>query len=295
MKKFWLLCAALCCFLPSVLQAQSIVSLKNAHKRIPLTMSTFTDYPPFGCMAEGHGTEWSFLDKAMRLFAKENNLELKYRSGDNYQDTIDQLLRGKTDVLLGIYHDTKIYTGLEYVFPAVFNNPVHLVMLPQNIGKIKSAEDLKNLHGVYIAGDHFSDYVAGNLKKYPVESVPDSLTAYEKLFIGEIDYVIGSYYYNYIEVLKLGLADYVSFSKQAMWNMPLFIGLSKASPFFGRINTWLKRYIITEEFKQAVTSGIKEKVAKIERQTQGTVPPKFVRAQSAAERTPADELSAEEK
>jgi len=258
-------------------------------------MSTFTDYPPFGYTAEGLGTEWSFLDKAMDLFAKKNNMEIKYRSGDNYQDTIDQLLRGKTDILLGIYHDTKIYTGLEYVFPAVLNNPVHLVMLPQNIGKIKTSEDLKNLHGVYIARDHFSDFVAGNLKKYHVESVPDSLTAYEKLFTGEIDYVIGSYYYNYVEVLNLGLADYVSFSKQAIWNMPLFIGLSKASHYYGKTNSLLKHFIATEEFKQAVTSGLKEKIAQIERQTQGIVPPKFVRAQSAAELTPADEALSEEK
>ena len=56
-----------------------------------------------------------------------------------------------------------------------------------------------------------------------------SYELYGKLIRGEIDYVLTSIYFGTIETAKLGLRHQVAFSRQSLWTMPVFIGISKAS------------------------------------------------------------------
>ena len=168
------------------------------------------------------------------------------------------------------------------------NNPIHVIILPRNQEKIKTTEDLKNLKGVYVATEHFSGYMLNNFKRYNISPAANALEAYEKLFIGQIDYIIGSYYYNYVQASLLGLKNEVVFSKAALWNMPLFLVVSKASQYNERIKRVLSRYVMKPAFKDMVEKSLRDKVREFEIVGQSVVPPSFVRKQTAEDITPAD-------
>ena len=163
----------------------------------------------------------------------------------------------------------------KYVFPAAVNNPIVAIMLPGRIHEVKSRADLKKLRGAMSTHEHLSDFVAQELKQYNVKKFEKSLDMYERLFAGQIDYIIGSRYFSMIEAMKLGIYNKVSFSKQAIWNMPLFIGISKTSfhkKFLSRtFAALMEDPRTTKRIEQILIDTIK----KIEKETEGVVPPTF--------------------
>lgn len=84
--------------------------------------------------------------------------------------------RGEIDMLLGMYHETAMYMGLEYVFPAAVNNPIVAIMLPGRIHEVKSRADLKKLRGAMSTHEHLSDFVAQELKQYNVKKFEKAST-----------------------------------------------------------------------------------------------------------------------
>lgn len=56
-----------------------------------------------------------------------------------------------------------------------------------------------------------------------IKEAKDYPEAYRQLLSGEADYVVGTYYPSQIELYKLGIRDYVVYSKAPVWKMPMFI------------------------------------------------------------------------
>lgn len=273
--------------------AQIVVTSKDDEGQKRQIMATsFPDYEPFS-VTTAKGTSGDELhtvfDDAFKLFSEENRLEYLTVSYPSYQEAVNMVRQGETDILLGSYYGSKIYSGLEYVYPAVLHNPIHVVMLPDQISKISAVDDLSKLRGIYIQSEYFSDYMLQNFKNYNISSVPTPYEAYEQLFTGKIDYIIGSYYFNYVYALKTGLKDYVAFSKSTLWNMPLFVSVSKASKRGISIKNALTRFFEKGTFSQAVSKALEDYIHQLENQSIGIVPPKFVRLESLNEQTPADE------
>ena len=69
-------------------------------------------------------------------------------------------------MILGMYHETELYKGLEAVYPSIMSNPITVFMLPNRINEVQKIEDLKKLRGVGITKEHYSDYVAEQIKQY---------------------------------------------------------------------------------------------------------------------------------
>ena len=291
MKKLYFIGLCLLQMIASDAFAQSIVTQRDSEKLIPISATSFPDYFPiaYGSDQGSYSKLFSIFAPAMEKVAKSGNYKIEYILNQNYTDAISSVRRGEVDVLLGMYYATKQYSGLEYIYPAVLNNPVYIMMLPHNIAKVSKPEDLKNLRGVYIKAEYFSDYMLSNFKNYHMQAEETALKAYEKLFTGEADYIAGSYYYNYAEICRQGLRDYVSFSKAPLWNMPMFIGVSKASRQHVKVSKILKKYAADNTFRQMISNTLKELVQKTERESQGVVPPMFVKKTAADEKTPADE------
>ncbi len=290
MKKFlWVLLFVLQIF-PLETSAQSVVTKKKDSREIIVRATSFHDYFPISYVTKESGNElMTVFTPVLEQVAEMKNLKFKYVSPKNYDNAVIDVRRGATDVLLGMYYDTKQYSGLEYIFPAVLNNPVYIIMRPENIAKVSKPEDLKNLRGIYISKEYFSDYMHDNFISYNIQPVETALKAYEQLFTGEADYIAGSYYYNYAQMCRLGLKDYVSFSKTALWNMPLFIGVSKASQQYAKIVPVLKTIVAEESFSQNINNTLKEFIYEAERKSQGVVPPMFIKQSTGKELTPADE------
>ena len=98
-------------------------------------------------------------------------------------------------------------------------------MLNGKQSTIGSYEDLKKLKGIYVSQEYFSDYVLERFSDLNITSVDSVEDAYEKLFLGQVDYIVGSYYYQYVAAIQNGVKNYLSFSKKPIWHMPMFIGI----------------------------------------------------------------------
>ena len=134
--------------------------------------------------------------------------------------------------------------------------------LPSRRGEIKSLEDVKKLKGAILEKEILSDYVNEQMKDYDVIKIRDPNELFKKLFTKEIDYVFTGYYTGLIEASKLGLRNYVAFSKQIIWDIPLFIGVSKASKnrafLIGRLGKYLEKKEVQEKFKKHLLNVIHE-------------------------------------
>lgn len=292
MKKICLLIGLMIQILPTICWSQSLVSMRKDSAKTAVTASSFSDYFPISevVIREGYPAYDMVFDGAMEQFSKVGNFSVQYNAEKDYRKVLMNIRQGKTDILLGMYHDTKIYRGIEYIYPAILNNPVYLIVAPHNQHLISSSEDLIKYKGTYAEEEHFSDYMLNNFKNNKITASPTSFEAYKKLLTGEVDYIIGSYYYNYAKVCELGLKNYVSFSQSALWNMPLFLGVSKASKNYKKIGSILKKLATDDKFSASINEALKSKVKEAEIKYQGVVPPSFVREAKPGELTPADEM-----
>lgn len=291
-KTFLFIFAVIFSIIPPLVYAQSLVTDKVNTNKTFVTITSFPDYFPISHIVkqDGYDVLETIFNRSLKVLEKSDNFELSFVAQRDYNKAISEVRRGKTDVILGMYYATKIYSGLDYIFPAVLNNPVHVVMLPETEAQVSKVEDLQKLRGVYNRQEHFSDYVIKNFQDLGVAAVEDATEGYRKLFSGEVDYLVGSYYYNYVTVCELGLKGYVTFSKQALWNMPMFIGVSKSSKNHKKVGMSLKKIVTDKEFVQQINESLRDIIAQTEIDTQGIVPPDFVKKDSRGILTPAEEV-----
>ncbi len=92
--------------------------------------------------------------------------------------------------------------------------------------------------------------------KLNIEKVDNSYDLFKKLFDKEIDYIIGGRYFYMIEASKLGLQNKISFSKQALWDMPLFIGISKTYRDRAYINQTLSKKLRNPKNSEKINTKI---------------------------------------
>lgn len=189
---------------------------------------------------------------------KEITLQITFQPyfycNGKYEETLRTGAKGSADLALGIYSDTSLYEDWKIIYPAAIDNPVHLVMAPERISEVKTIDDLKKLKGAIHANDHFNDFVAEQLQNFNLEKIDNSEELYRKLITGEIDYIFITYWYGKAEALKLGVNNMISFSKKSIWNMPLFLGVSKMSVarkyFSHTLTEWMKDDETREKIKQ---------------------------------------------
>lgn len=245
--------------------------------RAQIKATGFLDYPPVGyTTTERHSTVYhTVFGEVMTDLAKNANLEIEYITNGTYKDLVQQVLGGEIDILLGSYHETAIYDGLEFVFPSIINNPVSIILLPQNAKKVKNLTLLKKMKGGISNKEYLSDYVKDQLKAYDIEHFDSSNAMFEKLFTGKIDYIFASHFFGIVESSKLGLRDRLSFSKQVIWNMPLFFGVSKMSRERKLLTEKLSSYSEKPENKEKIEAYLKVMINDIELSYRGVVPPAY--------------------
>lgn len=282
MKKIIKAFSCLLLIMLTTANAQAVVYMDDDAKRGEgkklITLTGFVDYAPLGYMQDPnyiYSPYENIFEPLMSDFAQLYNLELNYIYKKDYNALIREVRSGKIDIILGIYHQTKIYNGIDYVFPSILNNPVMVVMLPHRIDEISTVEDLKKLKGGISDKERLSDYVASELDYFQVERFPDYDRLFEKLFKGEIDYAFVSQYSGLIAVSRLGLRNKVSFAKQMIWNMPLFIGVGKMSPNRKYLLPRLVKFCEDANNKQKLEQHLIKTINDIETKYLGAVPPNY--------------------
>lgn len=243
-----------------------------------LKATGFLDYPPFGALKNPNlpNAYFNIFQPVITQYAQYANFMVDYTTNYSYPELVRMVRGGKIDILAGVYHDTEMYQGLEIVYPALINNPIMLVMLPDKIGTVKNTEDLKKLKGAISTKEYLSDFVTQEMKNFNLERVDDNYTLYQKLFRREIDYIFTSNYYAKVVQAQMGIRNKVSFSKEAIWNMPLFIAISKMSPYRKQVYNGLTVYLAQPEAQKLVEQEVAKYIAEVERQNQGRVAPDFI-------------------
>lgn len=250
-----------------------------------IKITGYTDYAPFGFVEfpdkSAMGRFFSAFEPLINDIAQENNLRIEY---DVYlRDHVKQIQKvrqGDNDLVLGVYHDTEMFKGLEILFPAAFINPITVFMMPNRINEVKTTDDLKKLKGVRSSRETYSDFVEEQLKEYDIDVVDNSYDLFGRLFTGKADYILVSQYYGLIEASKLGLRKQISVAKQTLWQVPMFIGVSKLSKHRKLLSQIITRWLETAENRENIKQNIIRIVNEAEIRAQGTVPPTFENVQN---------------
>lgn len=261
-----------------------------------LKITSFSDYIPFGYLNKnGKSDEMlnSVFKKSLDTFFPQNGYKPKYEIFETTENALQNMHRGQTNLFIGAYYSTHIFDDFEFVFPALFNNSVHLMMIPSRIKDVRQVADLKNLKGIYCKKEYFNDHVMQNFKAIGVKEVLSEDEAYEALLTGKADFMLGSYYTNYVALLKKGLKNRVAFSSKPLWNMPMFLALSKMTPNLKIVRQRLQKMLRQEEFKNNILQNMKDFVEDVEKNSAGVVPPTYVNTDSQNVLTPADEQQLE--
>lgn len=275
MKKFRkiLLLTALAVFFGHGAAAQVQFGVPKKISNSILRTVAFMDYYPLGRTTSGHYE--GLFDEFLLDFRTFANFAAETFRDDDYAETIRRGAKGRADIILGMYSDTGIYADLKFIYPAAIDNPVHLVMLPSRIGEIKKVADLQKLKGAVDSREHWSDFVRDQMENFNLEKVDNSYDLYGKLMRGEIDYIFTTYWFGMAEMIKLGVQNMVSVSKKSIWNMPVFIGISKISTerdyLSHNLTQWLSRQEVRDKIKERAIAILRQ----IEEENKGTVPPSY--------------------
>ncbi|MDR1026033.1 MAG: transporter substrate-binding domain-containing protein [Lactobacillus sp.] len=275
MRKFIKYFLVLGLFLSASALAQVETEQESLHKR-QIHITGFNAYPPFGEWDTKEKVFTTAFDKFIEKYAKERKFLIidDFRHPE-YKEIVREVRRGNVDMIMGIYYESDTYTGLDYVFPSFVSNPVVVIMLPNRIDEAKGADDLKKLKGAVNTQDQFSDYVNREIAKFNVERVDGAYDTFEKLFKGEVDYVFSGYYFGIVEAAKLGLRKKIAFSKQVIWEIPMFIGLSKVSEKRNFLIGNLRLFIDNNDVKSMLKQSIEEHIRRYEEKYIGVVPPSY--------------------
>lgn len=275
MKKFrkTLLLAVLAVFFGHTAAAQVQFGVPKSLSISILRTISFWDYYPLGSTTSGYYE--GIFDEFMLDFRTFAKFKPENLFGSDYAETIRRGTKGAADIILGMYSDTSLYADLKFIYPAAIDNPVHLVMLPSRIGEIKKISDLKNMKGAIDSREHWSDFVRDQLENFNLEKVDNSYDLYGKLIRGEIDYIFTTYWFGMAEMMKLGVQNMVTISKKSIWNMPVFIGISKASAEREYLSHYLTQWLSKPEVRNKIKQRAIDILHQIEEENKGTVPPSY--------------------
>ena len=265
-----------------VFEVNAFVRYEDKHpKKVgEVKFTGFIDYAPFGYCEHPdkdiHGKFFTVFQPMMDTFSQENNIKITYDiQKKDFPNLVQEVREGEIDLVLGAYHQTELFKGLELIFPAMISNNITVFMLPNRINEVKTIDDLKKLKGVRISKEYYTDFVEGKLKEYNIDKVDTDYELFEKLFTKKADYIIGSHYYILIAAAKMGLTSQIAPAKQTLWQMPMFVGISKFSKQRKLIAQKLTRYLENPENIEKIRQNLIRIVNDEQKKGLAIVPPVF--------------------
>lgn len=279
MKKIFCLLLLMLAICPLKADSQSL-ALRYVYSGGDISYLGLPDYPPFSYYDEKN--YHSVFLKPLYDFAAKRRIELrvfvnnKRRVADLKQALLFTDLC-QNQLFIGAYPETKIFGKLHLLYPAVVSNPIHIITLPDTNAKIKSMADLQNLKGAAIKTEYFSDFVMRKIEPLNLYYAETPYEAYEKLFTGDVDYVIGGLYYNKLEASKLGIEQYLSYSTNPVFKIPVFLAVCPKMPRLKEFEKTMKTEMSKPEFAETVKSSILQIINDELEKNAGIVPPAFAK------------------
>ena len=213
-----------------------------------------------------------------------------YCDDKNYKDTVTEFERGHTEspnALFGVYYEEVPYSKNQFIYPAFFVNNVHIIYSSKNKLNVTNKSELKNYKGVHASTDKVSKTVAQEFNALGIKEVESFPKAFEELLTGQADYLVAGYYTSLIELYKLGIKDYVIYSKNPVWKMPMFIKVDPKMKKDERIQEF-EKYLKSKSYIEKREKTLRELVEMYEENTRGLVPPTYINTTSNEEEKTAE-------
>lgn len=239
-------------------------------------------YPPFSYYEKNDRGDLIFHSiflEPLRKYAKKEGIKIRTQvviTGTvPLEKQILSIRSGESQLFLGAYSHTKLFNAIELVYPAVLSNPLHIITMPETHDRIKNVQDLKNLRGLRVKEEYFSDFAERKFQPLNLTVVDTPYEAYEQLFTGAADYIIGSMYYHRIMSSRLGIEQYLAFSQKPLLKIPLFVAMSKLTPLFSEYLRFFQDTMKDPEFGKAVKEEVLRVIEEEREKNAGVVPPAF--------------------
>jgi len=188
------------------------------------------------------------------------------------------------NAIFGVPYKEQIYSRNKEIYPAFFVDNIHVITSLQTKLDLKERKDLKNYKGIYVKQDKVADNILNDFINLGINEVESYDEAYEQLLTGKVDYIAASYYPSLLELYKSGIRDYVTYSKNPVWKMPLFIRV-RPEVLKNKHVEELSDYLRSSQYKRAVKDAFDELVEIYKRNTEGIVPPTYTKETSSTENT----------
>lgn len=283
MKRFFVYVIISLLFFIHNASAQSMIRKADINKTY-LSVTGITDYPPFAHYEKIKSESLDlfefksvFLKPLYNLLSKKD-IEIKaenLKKLPSVQQLVISTNDGDFNIFVGAYAETKLFRGLEIIYPASVSNPIHIITIPDDSIIIKKSSDLSKYKGVVIKSEYFSDFVLRKIKQLNITYVETPYEAYEMLFTGQAHYILGSIYYNKIMASRYGIEQYLSFSKKPLFKIPVFIAITKQMKYYEEYKDMLSYEFRKEEFGLAVKKEILQTVNEELEKNIGILPPSF--------------------
>lgn len=287
MKKFW----GIFLFIFLMFNQASAVNMVNKENylKYPISIVGLPDFPPFSQYVSGKDSNMQLhsafyrpiLDAMAKYGFKISPAEIEKSEANDVKLLVLKVSSGEAQIFIGAYADTKMFSGLQMIYPASLSNPIHLITMPDTNDKIKSYGDLKNLKGIVCKKEYFSDFVLRKFRDLNIDYVKTPYEAYEQIITGKADYMLGSLYYNRMVASRYGVEQYFSYSKNPVFKIPFFIAISKMTPLFSEYMKVFNAEFSKPEFANAVKNEIIRIVEEEVEKNIGIVPPSFVHRSTA--------------
>lgn len=232
---------------------------------------------PFSSKGQG-----SVFYKIFEDLAYKAHVTFDYFYPNDFEKKVENFEQGRPpegiNAYCNAYYEYLPYSKNEYVYPAFFENKIYVITSIQNKLDLTTKESLKNYRGVRSQTDHISSFIAKEFANLKIKDMENYAKAYEELLTGKADYMVASYYPSLIEAYKLGIRNYIIYSKDGVWKMPMFIRILPQLKNKPQVKA-MEKYLKSARYKKIRDAAFEELIEIYKNNTQGIVPPTYVNIQ----------------
>ena len=260
-------------------QPKYIQSKGNPKKKLKITVLGEENSFPLSSREQG-----SVFSVIFDEILAQTPIDIGFSYKNNYENVVKKFEReGKQEDINAYfsYYNEFSYFSNKFVYPAFFNNNVHIITTLQNKLNLKNKNELKDYKGIYAKTDKMADFVLKEFQLLNIEEVEDLSKAFELLLTGQADYIAANYYSSQIEAYKLGIHDFIAYSADAVWKQPMFLRVD-ASVFRSPYIKELQKILNNPKYKRLKEKAFDDLLNTYKENTRGVVPPTYTKVEEEA-------------
>ena len=209
---------------------------------------------------------------------EKTQVRVRIQNSSNYEKQAAVYERGEDrehNALWATYYKEYPYSNNKYLYPAFFLNNMHIIFSATNKLNIEKKEDLLKYKGVHVSSEMVSELVKKEMASLKIKEVESFQEAFEEILTGRADYIVAGYYQSLIESYKLGIRDYIVYSKNPLWKMPMFFRITPRLSRRPQMENF-SNYLKSRKYREKRDKAFEELVEIYRKSTQGVVPPTYI-------------------